>query len=328
MKLSASPTRPATLSGQKPLRIIFPEAADERILKTARYLVDHKLARVELIGGPVTMRQFADSLRVSVAGISIRQPLHDPDFERYARRLYERRKASGLTLPQARELMRLPLYYGFTALREGKADICLAGNLSGPDGVARAVNDILNPAGESGALAGFFLMHSIRNQRIFGFADCVVPVRPTPQQLADTAILTADNFQRLTGEKPVVAMLSFSTKGSAIHEWVDNVKTALAFCRQKRPDLAIDGELQFDAALVPEVGQKKAPQSPVAGKANVFIFPSRNAGNIGLHIARHIGGLQIAGAYLQGLDKLLTVLPCGGAIDEFIRIAQQAAQPE
>ena len=161
--------------------------------------------------------------------------------------------------------------------------------------------------------------------KVLGFADCAVVPNPTDVQLADIAISTADNYKKLVGEEPRVAMLSFSTKGSAEHELVDKVKNATKMVLQKRPDLKVDGELQFDAAVVEKVGKSKAPGSEIAGKANVLVFPDLNAGNIGYKIAQRIGGAEAVGPIVQGLKKPVFDLSRGCSVDDIVNTSAIAA---
>jgi phosphate acetyltransferase len=165
-------------------------------------------------------------------------------------------------------------------------------------------------------VSSFFLM--IFKDRTFSFADCAVVPNPDAEQLADIAISTADNHKKLTGEEPLVAMLSFSTKGSATHELVDKVIKATELVKTKRPDLQVDGELQFDAAIIESIGKRKAPNSNVAGKANVLIFPDLNAGNIGYKIAERLGGAQAVGPMVQGLRKPFFDLSRGCSVDDIV----------
>ena len=208
-------------------------------------------------------------------------------------------------------------------VKEGMADGSVSGSTASTADVMRAgIQCIGMPEGIS-IVSSFFLM--LFPERTFSFADCAVVPMPDANQLADIAISTADNHRKLTGEEPFVAMLSFSTKGSAEHESIDKVIEATKLVRQKRPDLNIDGELQFDAAIIESIGKKKAPGSEVAGKANVLIFPDLNAGNISYKIAQRLGGAEAVGPMVQGLKKPFFDLSRGCSVDDIVNTASIAA---
>lgn len=312
-------------SKKNPQKIVFADALDVRVLQAARRLDEEGLAKPILLGGPIAMRDFAARNGIRTAGLKIQQPLHDKSFEKYAKLFYERRKSKGLTLFEARQQMRIPLYYGAMLLSQDLADVCIAGNLSLTADVLRAAIQVIGTADGFNTVSSFFLMLSADSDRKFAFADGAVIPNPSVNQLADIALMTADSFQKLTGEAARVAMLSFSTKGSADHEMVDKVRQATELCHQKNPHLLIDGELQFDAAFVPAVAMKKAPKSPVGGKANVFIFPSLNAANIGYKIAERIGGFKALGPFSQGLRKPMHYLSRGCSAEDIMNVALTAA---
>jgi len=302
-------------------RIVLPEGEDPRTIRAAAWLAEHEVARPILIGREATIRAQAQADGVALAHtVAIVDPDVTEKRQGYAQALFQKRKHKGLTYEAARELAGDVLYFGDLMVDAGDADGCVAGAAHPSPDVIRAAIQVLGTAEGSALVSSFFLM-VLPDGRPLTYADCGVNAAPSPQQLASIGIDAARNHRFLTGEEPRVAFLSFSTKGSAEHPNVDAVVEAVALAQAQRPDLAIDGELQFDAAFDPGVGQRKAPGSPVAGRANVFVFPDLGAGNIGYKITQRVGGAEAYGPVLQGLRLPANDLSRGADWEDIANVA-------
>ena len=303
--------------------IVLPESHDERVLKAAEKLTKEKTLSVITLGDEDRILKDSKKLDVDLTGVRIINPTKSEKLSDFTNIFFNLRKHKGVTIEQARSTAQQDLFFAAMMVKENMADGSVAGSASATADVMRAgIQCIGMPEGIS-IVSSFFLM--LFPDKNYSFADCAVVPDPDEKQLADIAISTADNHRKLTGEEPFVAMLSFSTKGSAKHEAVDKVINATALVRSKRPDINIDGEMQFDAAVIESIGKKKAPGSNVAGKANVLIFPDLNSGNIGYKIAQRWGKAEAVGPIIQGLKKPFFDLSRGCSVDDIVNTAAIAA---
>jgi phosphate acetyltransferase len=299
--------------------IILPESSDERVLKAAEVLTKKNIVSVITLGKEETIRADAEKLGIDLSGVRIIDQEKSDKLGDFTNIYYNLRKKKGITIEQARETLKRDLFFAAMMVKEGMADGSVSGSISSTGDVMRAgIQCIGMPEGIS-IVSSFFLM--VKPEKVFSFADCAVVPNPDTKQLADIAISTADNHKKLTDEEPYVAMLSFSTKGSAIHEHVDKVIEATKLVKEKRPDIKVDGDLQFDAAVIDSIGTRKAPHSDVAGRANVLIFPDLDAGNIGYKIAQRWGKAEAVGPMVQGLKKPFFDLSRGCSVEDIVNTA-------
>jgi len=312
-------------ASKKKRTIVLPESHDERVLKAAEILTKENIANVITLGNEEKIRKEAAALGVNLQGIRIIDPEKSDKLSDFTNIFYNMRKKRGkeISIEEARNTIKRDIFFGAMMVKEGMADGGVCGSIATTADVMRASIQCVGTAEGISIVSSFFLM--VFPDKIYSFADCAVNPNPNAQQLADIAISAADNYKKLVGDEPYVAMLSFSTKGSAEHELVDKVREATRLAQEKRPDLNIDGELQFDAAIIESIGKRKAPGSKVAGRANVLIFPDLQAGNIGYKIAERLGGAQAVGPISQGLAKPFFDLSRGCSVDDIVNTACIAA---
>jgi phosphate acetyltransferase len=306
-------------------RIVFPEGTEDRTLRAADRLLAEDIVNVILIGEESEVKKKSQQFGLkNISRARIINPETDPSMPQYANLLFELRKGKGMTYEEASSLAKNPLYLGCLLIKNGDADGEVAGAMNATGNVLRPAFQIVKTLPGISVVSGAFLMFTqtpeFGENGLLVFADCAVHPNPTAAELAQIAVSTARTTRDIAGFEPRIAMLSFSTKGSAKHEMVDKVVEATELAKQMMPDLQIDGELQADAALVASVGQSKAPGSAIAGRANVLVFPDLQSGNISYKLVQRFAHAEAVGPILQGMAAPINDLSRGCSVDDIVKL--------
>ena len=310
-------------------RIVLPEGEEERTIRASEVIKNNSLADVILIGDVSVIKTKASELGVDLEGIEIIDPKTSEKTDVYATEFYELRKNKGMTLEKALETMQDCLYFGTMMVKMSEGDGLVSGAIHTTGDLLRPGMQIIKTAPGIKVVSSFFIMEvpssEYGEEGLLLFADCAVNPNPNAEELASIAISTAENAKCLCNFEPKVAMLSFSTMGSAKHEFVDKVAKATEIAKNARPDLQIDGELQLDAAIVPSVGKQKAPNSTVAGNANVLVFPDLQSGNIGYKLVQRFANAEAIGPICQGFAKPINDLSRGCSVQDIVNVVAVTA---
>ena len=306
--------------------IVLPETGDERILKAADIITRQKIAEIILIGDKKSLQNTGNNLGISLERIRCISPAESEFLEDFVKSYTLKREKKGMTENKAREiLISDSLFFGAMLVDKGIAHGMVAGAVNSTGNTLRSIFHCVGSKEGASTISSFFIMvlpkKDFGEEGIIFFADCAVVPNPSDVQLAEIAEATADNFKIFIGKEPRVAFLSFSTKGSAETEETKEVVSAYNILKQKRKDILCEGELQLDAAIIPSVSQKKAPNSVIGGKANVLIFPDLNAGNIGYKLVQRLAGAEAIGPILQGAKKPINDLSRGCSVDDIVNVA-------
>jgi phosphate acetyltransferase len=305
-------------------KVVLPEGTEERMIQATKKILAEELAEVTLLGDESQIKKLADSNGLDLSKVKVISPVDSSELDSFAEEYYQLRKHKGMTPDKAREVMRNVLFYGAMMVRRGQVDGFVAGSVNTTADVMRAGIQIIGTAPGISSVSSSFIMVLPEflgvKDKIMVFADCAVLPDPDPTQLASVAVSSAKTMQDLTGEEPRVAMLSFSTKGSAEHELIDKVREATKIAKEIKPDLKIDGELQADSAIIPQVAKKKAPGSLIQGDANVLIFPDLNSGNIAYKLVQRMAQAEAIGPVIQGLAKPANDLSRGCSVDDIVNV--------
>lgn len=316
--------------------IILTESEDKRVLEAAQKVKSEGFAKIILIGKELEATKLAKENNIDISGIEIIDPEKSEKFEEYANAFYELRKAKGITIEDARRIVKDNMYFGTMMVKLGDADGLVSGACHSTANTLRPALQILKTAPGTKLVSAFFLMVvpncEYGENGIFVFGDSGLVENPTPEELSEIAISSSKSFKQLTGKEPKVAMLSYSTYGSAHSELTEKVIEGTKLLKEKMPDLICDGELQLDAAIIPEIAASKAPGSPVKGEANTLIFPNLDAGNIGYKLVQRLAKAEAYGPLCQGIAKPVNDLSRGCNSDDIVGVvaitAVQAADAE
>lgn len=300
--------------------ICLPESNDIRVLKGTEQILQEGYADIILIGNKEEINKLAEENNIKLEGVKIVDPTTSEKFSEYANRFYELRKAKGMTIEKAKEIMKDNVYFGMMMVKQGDCDGLVSGACHSTADTLRPALQILKTAPGTKLVSAFFLMVvpncEYGEKGAFVFGDCGLNEYPDPEALSEIAISSSKSFKQLVGLEPKVAMLSYSTYGSAHSPLTDKVVEATKILKEKMPDLIADGELQLDAAIIPEIATSKAPGSPVAGKANTLVFPDLDAGNIGYKLVQRLAKAEAYGPLCQGIAKPVNDLSRGCSSEE------------
>ena len=304
----------------KVMTVVLPEGEEARTIKAAGIILKERLAKLILLGRVEEIERTAKMLDADIASATILDPANSKFRHNFTQEYFKLRSHKGVTMEQAEETMKHNLFFGAMLVRMGIANGSVAGAINTTGDVMRAAIQIVGMKPGIKIVSSSFMM-VMPSGKVYMYSDPAVVPDPNPEQLASIAVSAADTHYALTGETPVVAMLSFSTKGSAEHPHIDKVREALKLAQAMRPELIIDGELQVDAAIVPAVSAKKAPGSPVAGRANVLVFPDLDAGNIAYKLTQRLANARAIGPIVQGLNKPCYDLSRGCSAEDIVDTA-------
>lgn len=301
-------------------RIVLPEASDSRTIKAASIALKEEYAEIILIGDEASINKLAGENNLDISKATIINPLTSNKTEVYAEKLYELRKAKGMTLEQAKELVKDEVYFGMMMVKADEADGLVSGAIHSTSDTLRPALQILKTAPGTKLVSAFFLMVvpncEYGENGVFVFGDCGLNQNPTAEELVEIAHSSSQSFEQLVGKTSKVAMLSYSTKGSAKSELTQKVIDATNLVKERYPEMKVDGELQLDAAIVPAVGKSKAPDSDIAGTANTLIFPDLDAGNIGYKLTQRLAKAEAYGPLCQGIAKPVNDLSRGCSAED------------